>query len=109
MRIEHVNFLSEPQNVALDKLITALCLPYVEFLASQGPDVLNERLKAFMQYEMTLVVKVHDQMASSMPTRFVTVPDEGAEPHTVKLDIVPYSGKEGDNIILWIHEVGISY
>ena len=40
--------LSEAQKVALDKLTAAVGLEYVEFLAAQGPDVLNARVEAFM-------------------------------------------------------------
>lgn len=70
--------LSEAQKVALDKLTAAVGPEYVEFLVSQGPDVLNTRIEGFMQYEKFLVGQVQDQMASAMPTCFVSVSDEQA-------------------------------
>ena len=47
--------LTEAQKVALDKLTAAVCPEYVEFLAAQGPDVLNARVETFKQYETALV------------------------------------------------------
>ena len=61
-----------------------------------------------MRYETTLVEQVKGQMASAMPTRFVSVPDDGSKPQPVKFDIETYSGKEGDNLILQIREVEIA-
>ena len=50
--------LSEAQKVALEKLTAAVGPVYVEFLATQGPDGLNARVEAFMQYETALLGQV---------------------------------------------------
>lgn len=71
--MEQFSPLSEPQKVAFDKLTAAVGPEYVKFLVSQGPDVLNARLEGFMQYDTALVGQVQDQMASAVPTRFVSV------------------------------------
>ena len=60
MRKEQSTPLSEAQKVALDKLTAAVGPEYVEFLAAQGPDVLNARVEAFMQYETALMGQVQN-------------------------------------------------
>ena len=64
--------LTEAQNIPLDNLTAAVGSENVEFLAVQDPDVLNERVETLMKYEMTLIGKVQDQIASAMPKRFVS-------------------------------------
>ena len=85
MRMEQSTPIYDPQKVALDKLTTVLDPEYVEFIVSQCPDVLNARLKNFMQYETNLVGQVQEQMVSTMPTRFVSMSNDGANPQPVKL------------------------
>ena len=49
--MENPNPLSEAQKVALDKLTAYLGPEYVEFLVSQGPEVLTARVEVLLQYE----------------------------------------------------------
>ena len=44
-------------------------------------------------------------MASAMPTRYVSVPDEEAKPRPLRMEVKNYSGKEDENFILWIPEI----
>ena len=55
--------------------------------------------------KIPLLGKVQDQVASSMPTRFVEVPDQEAKPRPLKVDAKSYTGKEGENFTRWIREV----
>ena len=67
--MEQSTLLSEAQKVALNKLTAAVGPEYVEFLAAQGPDVLNARVETFKQYETALLGQVQNQVASALPTR----------------------------------------
>lgn len=60
----------------MDKLTASLGPEYVEFLVSQVPEVLNARVKGFMQYEASLLGQVQDLVSSAMPTSYVAIPDE---------------------------------
>ena len=69
---------------------------YAEFLAAQGTDVLDARVETFMQYETSLLVQVQNQVASSMPTRYVAMPPEKAKSRPLRVDVEHYSWKEGE-------------
>uniref|UniRef100_A0AAV1T4U4 Retrotransposon gag domain-containing protein n=2 Tax=Peronospora matthiolae TaxID=2874970 RepID=A0AAV1T4U4_9STRA len=59
-----------------------------------------------MQYEATLLGQVQDQIASAMPTRYVSaVPDEEVRSLPLRVELKNYSGKEGVNLILWIRKI----
>ena len=53
--MENPTPLSEAPKVALDKLTASLGPEYVEFLVSQGPEVLTARVEGFLQYEASLL------------------------------------------------------
>ena len=38
--------------------------------------MIRARLDFFMKFELTLIVQVHDHLASSMPTWYVPMPEE---------------------------------
>ena len=88
--------LSEAQNVALQYLTAAVGPEYVEFLAAQGPDVLDARVETFMQYEAALLVQVQNQVSSAMPTRYVVMQPEEAKPRPPRVGFEHYFGKEGE-------------
>ena len=53
--MEEVPEFSEAQRAAYDKLKTLFGLEYVEFIITQGPEVLHARLEAFMRYGTSLI------------------------------------------------------
>ena len=93
MRMENPIPLSEAQKVALDKLTASLGPEHVEFLVSQGPEVVTACVEGFLQYEASLLGQFQDQMASAMPTRYVSVPDEEAMPRPRRVEVKNSSGK----------------
>ena len=69
---------------------------YVEFLAAQGPDLLNARVETFTQYGTAFVRQIQNQTASAIPTRFVAMSDEEAKPCPLRVDVKHFFGKEGE-------------
>ena len=67
--------------------------------------MLTARVEGFLQYKASLLGQVQVQMASAMPTRYVSVPDEEAKPRPLRVEFENYSRKEGENLILWIREI----
>ena len=106
--MEQSTTLSEAQKVELDKLTEAVGPEYVEFLAAQGPDVINARVETFMQYETALLGQVQKQVALAMPTRYVAMPPEEAKPRSLRVDVKHYSGKDEENLTLWIREIELA-
>ena len=78
--MENPTLLSKVQKVAPDKLTASLGPDYVKFLVSQGPEVLTARVEGFF-------------------------PDEEARPRPLRVEFKKYSGKEGENLILWVREI----
>ena len=68
--------LSEAQGLALEKLRALVGNEQVDLILAQGPDVIRVRLDAFMQFNSTMIGQVNDHLASVMPTRYVSVPNE---------------------------------
>ena len=66
--------ISATQRRAYEKLLSLFGLDYIEFILSQGSEVLLARIDAFMQYKFSLIEQVQEHERSST-TRYVSVPD----------------------------------
>ena len=67
--MESLAYLFKAQRHAHDKLRALIGVNQIDHIVALGPEVLNARLEAFMQFESTLIGQVHDHVASDMPTR----------------------------------------
>ena len=103
--MENPTPLFEAQKIALDKLTASLGPEYVEFLVSQGLEVLTARVEGL------LAVRSVPSRAGLIPNGFdyaytlCVIPDKEARPHPLEVEVKNYSGKEGENLILWICEI----
>ena len=51
--MERLAYLSKAQRLALDKQRALIGAKQIDYIVDQGPEVLNARLEAFMQFEAT--------------------------------------------------------
>ena len=72
---------------------------YINLLACQGPDALNARLEAFMQFEANTIESIQNSLASAMPIRYVAVPDEDSPVRPFMLSVKTFEGRENQIIL----------
>ena len=58
--------------------------------------MLTARVEDFLQYEASLLGQVQDQMASVMPARYVSVPDEEARPRPLRVEVKTTQERRGE-------------
>ena len=70
MRIKSLAHLTEAQRPALDIYTPLIRFDQINQIMDQGPRVLYAHVMAFMRNETTLILLVHEHVASAMPTRY---------------------------------------
>ena len=101
VRLDEFPPLTEAQQVVLEKLTTLIGADGINHLASKGVDAFLARLNGYMQFESTLVRQVQDQIALS---RLTPVPNAEPKARPLYVNVTPFQGKEGENLLLWVRE-----
>ena len=99
--------LSATQRRAYEKLKSLFGLDHIEFLMSQGSEVLLARIEAFMQYESYLIEQVQEHERSST-TRYISAADSEPKARPLVVAVRTFEGKEGENLPFWVKQMEMS-